>query len=566
MRSPADDAGDTFVRHEPCPECGSRNNLARYADGHAHCFGCGHRERGDGEAVPDTPRKEKRMDLLKGEVGPIAPRGLTQETCEKFNYRLGEFRGRRCHIANYYGEDGRVVAQKIRYKEDGKKSFTWVGDPKAALLYGQRHKRNGGRRVYITEGEIDALSVAQALRHDWPVVSVPNGAQGARKDLAKHIAWLEQFSEIALCFDNDEPGRKAVADCATLFSPGKVRIVEFPEGIKDANDMVKANRTAELVSALWEAKTFRPDGIRSVSDLRAKAKERPRFGRPWPWVTMTARTYGIRPEIYSWGAGVGSGKTTTMKQLMLTTMRPDLLPDHSSLVDGYGNPITIPGPRKVGTFLFEEPPEKTLRSLAGMAMGLRLNKPDAVYDDADLDAEFDKLDGLFFPFDTFGAKDWSVVKAQVLYLIQAEGVRDIWIDPLTALVAQAEDERRELDAVMADISGIVTTHGCTIHLVSHLTTPKGTPHEEGGRVHEKDFTGSRAIARWSHNMVGLERDKQSDLPTCVRGLKDREFGEATGPLIALHFDETTGCMVEVDLSELEAEPSNPFKDETNDDL
>ncbi|KAK0338930.1 hypothetical protein LTR94_036597, partial [Friedmanniomyces endolithicus] len=87
-----------------------------------------------------------------------------------------------------------------------------------------------------------------------------------------------------------------------------------------------------------------------------------------------------------------------------------------------------------------------------MAMGLRLNKPDAVYDDADLDAEFDKLDGLFFPFDTFGAKDWSVVKAQVLYLIQAEGVRDIWIDPLTALVALADDERRELVAFMGDIS------------------------------------------------------------------------------------------------------------------
>ncbi len=41
---------------------------------------------------------------------------------------------------------------------------------------------------------------------------------------------------------------------------------------------------------------------------------------------------------------------------------------------------------------------------------------------------------------------------------------------------------------------------------------------------EKHFTGSRAIARWSHAMIGLERDKQKpDNPTTVRGLKDREF-------------------------------------------
>lgn len=31
---------DAFERHEPCPSCGSRDNLARYSDGHAYCFGC----------------------------------------------------------------------------------------------------------------------------------------------------------------------------------------------------------------------------------------------------------------------------------------------------------------------------------------------------------------------------------------------------------------------------------------------------------------------------------------------------------------------------------------------
>jgi len=33
-----------FVRHENCPYCNSRDNLARYDDGHGYCFGCHYTE------------------------------------------------------------------------------------------------------------------------------------------------------------------------------------------------------------------------------------------------------------------------------------------------------------------------------------------------------------------------------------------------------------------------------------------------------------------------------------------------------------------------------------------
>lgn len=36
-----------FLRHEPCPRCGSRDNVGRYSDGSAYCFGCKWRDRGD---------------------------------------------------------------------------------------------------------------------------------------------------------------------------------------------------------------------------------------------------------------------------------------------------------------------------------------------------------------------------------------------------------------------------------------------------------------------------------------------------------------------------------------
>ena len=56
-----------FLRHESCPKCGSKNNLARYSDGHAHCFtdGCDYYEKADGQVRQIT---KKISGLLDGEI------------------------------------------------------------------------------------------------------------------------------------------------------------------------------------------------------------------------------------------------------------------------------------------------------------------------------------------------------------------------------------------------------------------------------------------------------------------------------------------------------------------
>lgn len=564
--TPDDEESSSLVAHEPCPACGSRDNLGRYSDGHGYCFGCGHYERGDGTPTQQPRTKETKVsELLTGEARAIANRGLTAETCEKYGYLVGTYHGRTAHLAPYYDrETGALCAQKVRYKANGKKEFTFLGEPKRVELFGQRLCRDGGKMIVITEGEIDALSVAQAMGLRWPAVSVPNGAQGAKRDIAKHIGWLDKFESIVLCFDMDEHGQTAAREVAELFTPGKVKITALP--LKDANEMLVANRSAELVDAIWGARVWRPDGVRTVADLMEEATKPTEYGLPWPWAELTAKTYGIqRRYAYGWGAGVGSGKTTLMRQLMLTTMRPDLLEDHSHIIDGYGNPLQRPAPRKVGAVLFEENPAKTLRYLAGMSLGLRLNDPTVEVDDAKLREAIQTFDGLFFPVDCYGAKDWEAVQANILYLVLSEGVKDVWLDPLTALVAGEEDERRALDTIMADISGMVEAHDFTLHFVSHLTTPAGTPHEEGGRVYEKHFTGSRAIARWSHCMVGLERNKQDpEDPTKVRFLKYRDHGDRCGLLLGLRFNTTTGLMEPCDP---EQPKSCPFDDnDQNGDL
>src|SRR3546814_4356437 len=50
-----------FMGHEPCPECGSRDNLARYASGRGHCHGCGYNEWPDDDYQPSVQPQRKRM-------------------------------------------------------------------------------------------------------------------------------------------------------------------------------------------------------------------------------------------------------------------------------------------------------------------------------------------------------------------------------------------------------------------------------------------------------------------------------------------------------------------------
>lgn len=105
---------------------------------------------------------------------------------------------------------------------------------------------------------------------------------------------------------------------------------------------------------------------------------------------------------------------------------------------------------------------------------------------------------------------------------------------------------------MAEMGGLVKRLNCTIFLISHLATPEGKPHEEGGRVMIRHFKGSRAIGFWSHYMIGLERDQQHENTvmrsiTTVRFLKDRYTGRATGQVVHLGYDHDTGLLFETAL-------------------
>lgn len=530
-----------LVSKGPCAACGSSDACAAYDDGHTHCFSCGAHSSGSGSTTSHT-KAPRMFDALIGGVQALPKRGLSEATCAKFGYKVGQTRaGRKVHIADYRDAAGDVVAQHTR---DSEKQFAWLGDAKSVTLWGQHLWSGTGRRVVVTEGEIDAMSVAQALGLTWPVVSIPNGAQGAKKAIQRNLEFLEGYDEIVLWFDDDEPGREATAECAALFSPGKCKIAIAGEGLKDANDVLLKHGVKTVgARAQWEAKEYRPDGIVDLKDLRARVLEMPKMGYAWPWPSLTARTHGRRlGDVIGIGAAVGAGKSDFVTDCIA----------HDVMELGL---VT-------GVLSFEQDVGDTGRRVCGKIAGKRFHVPDGKSTPEELAAAFDALEaaGNFYLYDNFGVTDWDTIEAKIRFMVASLGCQSIWLDNLTALIAGASDERRELDRIMARAAGMAKSLGFIFHYVSHLATPDGTPHEEGGRVMGKHFHGSRSIIRWSHVVLGLERNQQASTvePTVVRVLKDRLAGDGTGKTFGLSYSFETGRLTE---TPLELEGSEMTSDE-----
>ena len=399
----------------------------------------------------------------------------------------------------------------------------------------------------MTEGEIDCLSMSQLQGNSWPVVSIACGAgPQIKKYIAQHRDYLNGFDEVVLMFDADEPGRKAALEAAAVIG-AKARIAELPYPFKDANEMLVAGEGKALINAMWKALPYRPEGVVEMSTLLEKVKEQQPHGLSTPFPNLDKVTYGTRRgEILALGAGTGIGKTTFLLQWL----------HHLARVHG----------QNVAGFFLESAVTDTARRLAGIEAEKTLHIPDTGWTDTDIDAAFSRLKqgGKVFLYDSFGNNTWEAIREKIEYLANAEDVHYLVLDHLTALATWQDDERKAIDLIMSEMGGMVKKLDLTILLVSHLATPDGTPHEEGGRVLIKQFRGSRSIGYWSHGMFGLERNQQASDPierstTTLRCLKDRFTGRSTGETFSLFYNQATGLLTE-DFGVATA--SSVFRDET----
>jgi twinkle protein len=531
-----------FLRHEPCPKCGSSDAKAVYSDDTEFCFACRTHfkvhsrlfNESEGKVLPMTQKAAvEPIKAIAGQFLSMPDRGITKATCEAYGVRQDNEN----HYYPYTDASGRDIAHKIRSVPN--KQFRSQGNIKDALLFGQAMWNKGGKYLTITEGELDALAAYQMMGSKYPVVSIKNGAQSAVKDCQAQYEWIDSFDIIVLAFDADDPGREAAAGVAELFG-SKVKIMKMGQGYKDACDYLSDNKSADFVKTWWAAEQFVPDGILAGSDLLDLVMQPlEKSIAHYPYPGLNSVTGGIRAqEMVVVTAGSGLGKSQFMREIVW-----QLLCETQD---------------KIGIMFLEESVRKTALSIMSLAINKPLHIAEVEVDDREKKEAFDKTLGsnrLYF-YDCFGSTAIDNIINRVRYFARGLDCRYILLDHVSIVVSAQDhsDERKALDEIMTKLRMIVQELGITLFVVSHLRRPDGKGHEEGAATSLSQLRGSGSIGQLADMVLGLERSAQHEDPierntTRVRVIKNRYSGE-TGKACAVLYDKYTGRMTEINEASL----------------
>lgn len=483
-------------------------------------------------------------EIEECEAQALPDRKLRKETLEYFGVKVGlsEQDGTTPTLHYYpYLKGADVVGYKARLLED--KRMWSVGDQKDVDLFGwQQAIQAGGKKLFITEGEIDALSLYQIFKDhnkgtqyadfDPAVVSLPHGAGSASRDLTKFLKSIrEHFKEVVLVFDMDKAGKKAAED-VMLIIPDAV-VAALPA--KDVNDCLLEGRSKACYNAVqFNAKKPKNSRIVSGNDLHEKAKVPAEFGVSWPWRHVTDATRGIRlGETVYIGAAPKMGKSE-----IVNTLAAHCIKEH-------GWKVFLCKP--------EESNNKTYKLVAGKLTGKFFHDPKKEFDEQAYDAAGEIMQDKLFMLNLYQHLGWESLKTDIREAA-LDGCKAIIIDPITNLTngMDAASANVKLQEIAQELSAMALDLNVVIFIFCHLRNPDGGPtHERGGAVLSSQFAGSRAMARSCNYMFGLEGNRDPDLDPMERNLRalvlleDREFGEAGR--YKLYWDENTGLFNEINV-------------------
>ena len=521
-----------FVRHIPCenPECGSSDANSLYDDGHTHCFSCGTTVQPNTNSISEQPKPSltQQRGLLTGVYQDLVKRKLNKEVCRKFGYFKATHKGESVQVANYVGKDGTVVAQKVRTKDKG---FSILGDAKKMSLFGS-HLWAKGKMLVICEGELDTISAHVCLgKYHAATVGIPNGSNSAVRAIKDNYDYVSGFDKCVICFDADDAGRKAAMEAAQMLPVGKAFISFLP--MKDINDCLVAGKSAAVVSAIFEAKEYRPDSIVAAADLRSViGQDDAASSIKYPYDQLNAITGGIRRgELVTITAGSGMGKTTLVREIAYKL--------HQS-------------GERLGLLCLEETNKRTLLGLVGVHLNKNITVDRSQSTSEEIEATFDELfpeDRQVYLYDHFGSCDIDTIIQRISFMVKALGVTVVVLDHISILISglATNDERKLIDVAMTRLrTEVVQELGVALIIVSHLRRPSGDKgFEKGEKPTLQSLRGSHSIAQLSDMCLSMAvpaETPDSDI-RILSVLKNRWSGQ-TGWAGNIQFNRDTGRLVE----------------------
>lgn len=166
-----------FVRHSPCPACGSRDNLALYADGSGHCFGCGFNlPPSVSPFVTEVNESKSRISqdgfgLLPDDAGTLYSDGALR-WAKTFGVSVSDLVQRKVSYSksqdrlffNFYDSKGnRIFSQARNFSPLAKSKYWTIGKAEDVLpiYYTNETPVNQEEKLVITEDCLSAIKIAR---------------------------------------------------------------------------------------------------------------------------------------------------------------------------------------------------------------------------------------------------------------------------------------------------------------------------------------------------------------------------------------------------------------------
>lgn len=377
-----------------------------------------------------------------------------------------ESRGLDVRTAAQFG----VGATKAKFPDDDKwtehdcVTFPWIedGDPpktvrvKLRSVKEKRHMRleprNGGSGLFgmhavgavdeivLTEGEFDALAVAQATGR--ACVSVPHGASQLPPAV---LPLLERFKTIYLWMDNDLSGQNGAQKFADKLGLHRCWFVRT--GYKDANEALQQG--ADLEDALKNAARPKHNKVLMFSDFRDDVIRQFKKPEQYDGIPLkslpefTKLALGVRAGEMSLLTGpTGSGKTTIASQFTI-----DLAEQHAPILWGS----------------FE-----VRREVLAKKMLQQLQKKPLTHQNVDAAADrFEKLPMYFLDYQ--GATDVEAVLDAMRFARYAHDVEHVVLDNLQFMTGATHGRSsfEAQDAAVAKIRKFASANKVHVLLVVH---------------------------------------------------------------------------------------------------
>ena len=283
--------------------CGTKKGLVCFDDGNAYCFKCGTfiPDYLTGDELKTKTRIGKSKEQIEQELNNVKEfpnmdfefRKIKPEYYNYFNVKYSFSEVNREPEAVYfpYTLKGELSGYKVRLIEEKRMWSIGRVNPECELFGWTQAITTGSRKLFITEGEYDAIALYQILHESqkgtqWAdrrpaVVSLPNGVSSASKAILNNLKEINNFfQEIVLVFDNDEAGKRATEEVLRVVPEAKVATLP----LKDANECLDKGQTLACKNAvLFQAKSNKNTRIVSGASLRELALKQPEFGAPYPW-------------------------------------------------------------------------------------------------------------------------------------------------------------------------------------------------------------------------------------------------------------------------------------------